>query len=54
MLRITVVFPAPVAAEERHRLARRDVDRHAVQHVAVLVVRVDAVDGEARHHTAPR
>src|SRR2546427_704652 len=37
-----------VAAEDGHDLARRDVERHTVQHVALAVVGVDVTDGQHR------
>src|SRR5581483_5195019 len=44
---------APRLANERERLARPDVEADVVEHLLVLVVRLDAVDREQAHLAAP-
>src|SRR6266481_2632721 len=45
-------LPGAVAAEERHRLAGSNVQRHPVQDVAVAVIRVDVRDLEHRQRSS--
>ena len=48
------VLPAPLAPRRQVMLPGVDRQRHAVQHVGLVVAGGDAVDGEERAHSTPR
>src|SRR5215831_6430213 len=41
-------FTHPIAAEQTHHLARRDIERHAVKNVALAVIGVHILDTDER------
>src|SRR5215469_7566016 len=41
-------FTHPIAAEQTHHLARRDIERHAVEDVALAVIGVYILDTDER------
>jgi len=49
-----VVLPAPLRPEQAQDLPGLDREIDALQHVAAVVVAVQVLDREQRHHAVPR
>ena len=55
MERISVVLPEPLEPEQAGDAAGLDLERHAFEHVGLVVGGVDVVDVEpGAHHATPR